>query len=228
MAAQAVQLFLQFGYPLCKLGVVVAIVQFVGVLPQVEEFPVVALAVVFDEFVVVGADAAMGADAVRREIAIGLGHSFVAAAVQPPRVFVVGVVGRATPVGGRLALEQGREARALDSGGRGDSGQIEDGGGVVDVDDGLFRDVAGLAATGITREQGDAQAWFVHEALVIPAVFADEVTVVGGVDDEGVVSEAFVVEIVEYPAEVFVDAGDGAVAVASVALVDPLAAPRRV
>ena len=91
------------------------------------------------------------------------------------------------PVVGRSPFEEGAEAAALDGCGRVDSSAVEDGGGEVDVGDQLSGDVAGFSPARIAREQGDAQAWFVHEALVIPAVCADEVTVVGGVDDEGVV-----------------------------------------
>ncbi len=70
--------------------------------------------------------------------------------------------------------------------GDGEAGGGEDGGGVINVHDHGGRDVAGFGAARITDEEGDAEGGFVHEALVVPAVFAEVEAVVGGVDDEGV------------------------------------------
>ena len=82
--------------------------------------------------------------------------------------------------------------------------------------------MAGFSPARIAREQGDAQTGFVHKSLIVPAVLAEKVAVVGGVDDQGVFAQICRVQIVEYPAQVFVDPGDCAVAVHRIALVDPV------
>ena len=64
------------------------------------------MSVVFDELVAVGAHAAVGTDAMGGEIAIGLGHGLLAAALQLPGIFVVGIVHRLAPVLRRVSFQQ--------------------------------------------------------------------------------------------------------------------------
>lgn len=49
--------------------------------------------------------------------------------------------------------------------------------------------VPGLVRPGQRTKQRRAQALFVHEALVVPAVIAEEEALIGVVDDDGVVGE---------------------------------------
>ena len=67
------------------------------------------------------------------------------------------------------------------------------------------------------------QALLVHEALVEPAVLAEEEALVGRVDDDRVVGEPFRVEAVEQPADVLVDRCHAAQVILHVELVRPAA-----
>ena len=96
-----------------------------------------------------------------------------------------------------------------------ESGEGEHGGGEVGGDD---HAVGGLA-TGlawVVEEAGNAQRGFVHQPLSGEAVFAAEVAVVGGEEDDGVVGESAFLEFVHDAADAEVHAGDGAVVVADV------------
>jgi hypothetical protein len=42
-------------------------------------------------------------------------------------------------------------------------------------------------AVGIADEQREANAWFIHKALVKPAMFAKEETLVGSINDQSVI-----------------------------------------
>ena len=64
--------------------------------------------------------------------------------------------------------------------------------------------VPGLVAAGPADKQRRAQALFVHEPLVVPAMVAEEEALIGGVDDDGVIGEFFLVEVVEHAADVIV------------------------
>lgn len=82
--------------------------------------------------------------------------------------------------------------------------------------------MGGLDGAGVTDQERYAERRFVHETLVVPAVFAQIEAVVGGIYDEGVRGLAGFVEVVQDAAESFVDADDVAVHVLNEALVDPV------
>ena len=122
-----------------------------------------------------------------------------------------------------MAFEVGAEAAALHFGGRGDAGVVEERRREIDVQHHVAVDGVGADGAGVAHEEGHAQGFLVHQALVEPAVIAEEEALVGGVDDDGVVGQAFGVEVIEQPADVVVDALDAAQVVLDVDLVGPLA-----
>ena len=66
-------------------------------------------------------------------------------------------------------------------------------------------DLAGPNRRRVTRQHRHADRRLVHQPLVKHAEFAEEEPVVAGVDDERVLSKAFVVEVIEHAAHVVVD-----------------------
>ena len=134
------------------------------------------------------------------------------------------VVDGLAPGGGGLTGDDREEAFTLHLGGDGDVGGGEDGGGVVDVHDHGGGDLAGLDETGVADEEGDTEGGIVHEAFVVPAVFAEVEAVVRGVDDECVGGLAGLIELIQDAAEAFVDADDVSVHIFDEALVDPVLA----
>jgi len=141
---------------------------------------------VLDELVLLGADAAMGSDL------LGVGP------------FVVLVVPLLAEVGLRSGCE-GEDTHALHAGGSGNASEIEEGGSDVDVEDHLVADGAGFDALGVAEHERDAQGGLVHEALVEETPFAEEVAVIGAVEDGGVVEDALLFEMIEDAADVVVD-----------------------
>ena len=99
----------------------------------------------------------------------------------------------------------GSEAGPLEVVGDFDAGVLEQGGREVDVEDHVVVDRAGCDGLRVADEQRHAQRLLVHEALVIPAVVAEKEALVGGIDDDGVVGQSFLLEIVEQTADVVID-----------------------
>jgi len=101
----------------------------------------------------------------------------------------------------------------LHGGGCGYTGDIEDGGSDVYVEDHLVADDAGVDALGVTDHHGDADGGLVHEALIEETPLAEEVAVVGAVDDGGVVHLMSGFEVREDAAHVFIDGDEAGVVV---------------
>ena len=104
-----------------------------------------------------------------------------------------------------------------------DAGQLEKSGREVDVEHHVGVAAAGLNGSRIAHKQRHAQRLLVHEALVVPAVVAEEEALVGGVDHDGVFGQALLIEPAQQAADVVVDTGDDAQVVLDVALVGPAA-----
>ena len=142
-------------------------------------------------------------------------------------VFPVTVVDRVAPAGRRLTLEPLAEGGAVEAlggaEGRREAGEGEQGGCEVDVGDqrGALR--AGLGQAGRPHEQRHARAFLVHPALVEEAVLTDEESLVGTVDDDGVLLESVGLEPIEHATDVVVDRLRGVDVILGVALVGRLA-----
>jgi len=108
---------------------------------------------------------------------------------------------------------EGHHACALHGGRCVYSGEIEDCGGDVYVEDHLVADDAGVDAFGVADHHGDADGGLVHEALVEETPLAEEIAVVGAVDDGGVVHLVGGFEVCEDAADVFVDGDEAGVVV---------------
>ena len=114
------------------------------------------------------------------------------------------------------------------AGGAGTPGEIQNRGRKIYVLHHVLVHAAARLQARIAHDQRHAQRRLVHKALVVPAVLAHEVAVVGGVDDERIVGQPALVQIVEHAAQVFIHAGRRAIVVLHESLVDPpLALGRR-
>ena len=120
---------------------------------------------------------------------------------------VVGEEGGA-PVGGFVAAGEFLEADAVHAGVGGESGEIEQGRGEVEVDDHFIDEFAFREEARVADDEGNAEAFLVERAFVAEPALAEEVAVVAGIDDDGVVGEFEFVERVQQSAEVFIDALD--------------------
>ena len=78
------------------------------------------------------------------------------------------------------------------------------------ISDDIIIDGFGYDRSGVADDEGHAQGFFVHEALVVPAVVAQEKALIGSVNDHGIVGDAIVFQVVEEAAYVVVDAGNPA------------------
>ena len=138
-------------------------------------------------------------------------------------VFVIGVVDRIAPIGGRTALiaPHRRHATALHLLGNVGAGHVEKGGTVVDVLNQSVRLRARLHDTGPADHEGHLQRFFKHPTFVVPAMFAEIKTLVGGVDEDGIVGQSGFVQVGEQSAYALVDGGDAAEVVLDVSLVFP-------
>jgi len=174
--------------------VVVEVVAFQGIVGEVVELEGPGGGVPVDELVGGGADAAVG-------------HYVLVAGV-----FVVVVEPLFAPLGVGCA-SQGHHACALHGGGRCYAGDVEDGGGDIYVEDHLIADDAGVDAFGVADHHGDADGGLVHEALVEETPLAEEIAVVGAVDDGGVVHLMSGFEVGEDATHVFVDGDEAGVVV---------------
>ncbi len=102
-------------------------------------------------------------------------------------------------------LEDRAEGFALDLRWNGSSGEVEEGGGDVDVGDEGGDFGSGLEELGIAHQEGDTDGFVKGPAFVAEAVFAPELAVVGGEDEDGVVELVGLLE----RGEDFADAGRG-------------------
>ena len=82
-------------------------------------------------------------------------------------------------------------------------------------------DAAGLDDSRPADEQRRARGFLENPALVKPAVFAEEKTLVGRIDDDGVGGEAGVVEVFQDAADIVIHALDAAEIVVHEAVVFP-------
>ena len=113
------------------------------------------------------------------------------------------------PVSGR-ALQQRRQAPALHRLGDLAPGQVDDGGGDVDVEHHTGRPgpPPGLVQAGIGHDQRHPDRVLIQQPAVAEAPLAEEHAVVAGEDDDGVVGRAEVVQLLHHPAQHHVDAAD--------------------
>ncbi len=197
--------FGEFGGDFWAFGIGLGVEQvalLVGVGGEVEQFIRILFPVV-DELVGGGAHAEMGDGVVM------------------PWVVIVAVIDAGAPVGWGFAAQQRGDGAALHGVGHGQAGEIEEGGGEVDVGDELVGHGASLDAWAFGK-QGHVQAGFVHEAFVVEAEVAEIPTVVSGVDDDGVFGETACFEVIEDFANAVVHALHAGEVVAHVFLVLPL------
>ncbi len=127
-----------------------------------------------------------------------------------------------SPVLWRVALEHLLKAPSLHLLGDFDASEVENRGGDVDIHGHAGGHDPRRNKPRIPNQQRDSVRRLVHETLVVPAVFAEEVAVVGGVDDQGVFGHPGGVEILENAPEVLVDANNSAVVVLDETLEDPV------
>ena len=79
-----------------------------------------------------------------------------------------------------------------------DSCDIEQGGCEVEIGgDVLAVDGSGFDGAGPADEAGCFEGLLIHPTFVEPTVFAEIPTLIGGVDDDGVVGEAGFLEVIE-------------------------------
>ena len=137
------------------------------------------------------------------------------------RIFVVVIIELLAPVGRGLPCENRLQAAPLHLGGRRQSGHVEKGLGVVDVRDQRLAHGAGLGDAGPADEQRRAHGFLEDPALVEPTVFTEVEALVGGIDHDGVLGEAFVLEELQHAADVVIHRLHGGEVVVHVALVAP-------
>ena len=101
------------------------------------------------------------------------------------------------------------------------NGEVKEGGRVVDILYHLIDDTTALVALGQTHDERGAEALLVDEALVEPAVFTHIEALVGGIDHEGVVQQAFLLEIVQQAPNLLVEGVNDLGVVTHIALVLP-------
>ena len=108
------------------------------------------------------------------------------------------------PVGRRFSAKQRRERKALHVVGLFGAGDVEEGLGEVEIGNEIGIGGVGLDLTWPADDERCVQAFFVHPALVEPAVFAEPEALVGAVDNHGVIGEPVVVEILQQSADIFI------------------------
>ena len=131
----------------------------------------------------------------------------------------VAVVEGSAPVGRRLAGSQRRKRSALKSRGRVNSRPFKQRGCKVHVEGDFIRHRTGPNACRPTHQEGNANAFLVHETLVVPAVVAEKEPVVGRVNHDRVVPEARGIQPCQNAADVFVNGIHATIVVAHIGLV---------
>ena len=135
--------------------------------------------------------------------------------------FVVVIVMSFAPVGRRFSAKQWRECKALHVAGLFGTSDIEEGLGEVEIGNEIGIGGVGLDLAGPANDERCVQAFFVHPALVEPAVFAEPEALVGAVDNHGVIGEPVVVEILQQSADIFIHCLYATEVIFDVALVIP-------
>jgi len=107
-------------------------------------------------------------------------------------------------------LQERTKRLSLDRGWNGGSGEVEEGGGDVDVSDQTRDFGAGLDELRVAQEKGDADGFVKRPAFVAEAVLAPEVAVVAREDEDGVVELFRLFESSENLPYSFVDGYDAA------------------
>ena len=120
-------------------------------------------------------------------------------------ILVEVVVEALAPILGVFATEEREKRDALNVGGNGSAGKVEESGGVVNVLHHFLDVAARFQPLGQVHEQRGRKTLLVHEALVEPSVFAHIEALIGGVDDEGVVEQALGFEVVEQATDIVVE-----------------------
>ena len=155
-------------------------------------------------------------------VAVGA-HTVVLAHHVVGGIVVVVVVDACAPLLLRVAVVEDGEERAAHHLLRLlHSGKLKECWGVVDVLHQLVAHASRLGVARIADDERRAERLLVHESLVEPSVLAHVESLVGGVDDDGVVGESVGVEIVDDAAHALVDAGYYRHVVAYVGLVLPV------
>ena len=139
------------------------------------------------------------------------------------RVFIIVVVGSLAPVGGCLAfvLQHRFQGSSLNVRRDFHTGKVEEGGSEVHIHADCIACASRLDGFGVADDKRHALAFLVHEALVEPAVFAEEEALVGSVDDDCIVQLSGLFKIVQKAADIFVHRQHGSQVVAHVLLVFP-------
>ncbi len=162
--------------------IAVHILQLVRIGLQIEQLPVIAFAVIFDQFVTIGANTAMWADAVRgEELETGVAHLLLRLTAQKPGVFEISIVGGATPILRWIAFEDRAEAPALHSLRDRDAGVIEHRWSEVDILHHVIDYFSLRLETRVAHKQRYPERGLIHKAFVVPAVLAQEKAVVRAV-----------------------------------------------
>jgi hypothetical protein len=87
---------------------------------------------------------------------------------------------------------------------------MEDGRGEIDVQDHSIAGSTRFDLLGPTDQEGHPQGFFIHNALVIQAMFTEKKALVAGVHDDRVVSQAGLVQIVQNTTNVIIHTFDAA------------------
>ena len=200
MLLQLAQLLHHLLRHLLGAGLSVDVMQFLRIVPKVVELPLVDVVVEMNELVALVANAVMALHGV-------LG-----------RIFVVVVVEAFAPALGMFSLEERHERHTLYVGRHLHPRQFEECRRIVDVLHQLVDVAFPRVALGQTHDERRAEALFIHEPLVEPAVLAHVEPLVGGVDHQGVLVEPLRSQIVENAPHVVVEALHHLRVVAHVAL----------
>ena len=183
-------------------GIVYEVMEFVGILGEIVEFPGVDV-VEEDEFFGGGADAVVGLDAV---IAW---------------VMVVAVIHGGAPIGWGFATEERGEASALHLRGDGEACEVEESGGEVDIEDHLGDDGIWFGDAWGGDEEWDAEGRIVHEAFIEPVMVAEVEAVIAGINNHGIFEEIVIFEVIEEAPDIIVHGGDAAEVIFDKALIFP-------
>ena len=183
-------------------GIVDEVMEFVGILGEIVEFPGVDV-VEEDEFFGGGADAVVGLDAV---IAW---------------VMVVSVIHGGAPIGWGFATEERGEASALHLRGDGEACEVEESGGEVDIEDHLGDDGIWFGDAWGGDEERDAEGRIVHEAFIEPVMVAEVEAVIAGINNHGIFEEIVIFKVIEEAPDIIVHGGDAAEVIFDKALIFP-------
>ena len=115
------------------------------------------------------------------------------------------VVNCLTPIGRGRAFGYAQEAATLHVGWDRHARRIEQSRSEVKILNQLSTRSAGSDLSRPAGQQWNPERRLVHEALVIEAMFSKEESLVGGIHDKRILSQAVPVEVLKQPAHVLVD-----------------------